>query len=290
MKSSVHFRLPEFVLLILILFSGIMLGFSAGGFVINFQKAGFTVLSSLQKGVSAVTGYVTGTVTAVRDMANLQKEYKVLLEKLEDYEFLQRNNTEIRKENERLREQLGFATRSNYKNIAAQIIGRDPDSLYSGITIDKGARSGIKKGMPVVAIQDGNVGVVGKVVTVGVGTSLIMPVYDLHCNISSRIQNTRDIGIVSGAGSVNQPLSLQYIRRRVMNDFQKGDIVVTSGENDNYVRDIPVGRITEVRVLDYDSSLVIDVEPIIDFARLETVLVLDQSLPNDRPPLEEKNE
>lgn len=290
MKTPLRFRLPEFVLILLVVTSGVLLGFSSGGFVINFQKVGFTVLSSLQKGVSTVTGYFTGTVTAVKEMANLQKEYKILLEKLEDYEFLQRNNTEIRKENERLREQLGFATRNSYKNIAAQIIGRDPDSLYSGITIDKGARSGIKKGMPVIAIQNGNVGVVGKIVTVGVGTSLVMPVYDMHCNISSRIQNTRDIGIVSGAGSLNSPLSMKYVRRRVLNDFQKGDIVVTSGENDNYVRDIPVGRITSIRILDYDSSLAIDVEPIIDFARLETVLVLDQTLPNDRPPLEKTNE
>lgn len=281
-KSPLHFRLSECVLVLMIAFSGISLGFSGGGFIVNFDKLGFTVFSSLQKAVHAVENVFTGTVTAVRDMAHLRSEYQQLTEKLKDYEFLQRNNTEIRKENERLKEQLDFATEIKYRNIPAQIIGRNPDSQYSGITLNKGARNGIKKGMPVIAVQAGNVGVVGRIITVGVGTSMMMPVYDVKCNISSRIQNTRDLGIVSGNGSSDGALSLKYIRKRVMDDFNYGDIVVTSGENGNYMRDIPVGRISKITVLDYDSSLNIELDPIIDFNRLENVLVIDQYNENDR--------
>lgn len=281
-KSPLHFRLSECVLVLMIAFSGISLGFSGGGFIVNFDKLGFTVFSSLQKAVHAVENVFTGTVTAVRDMAHLRSEYQQLTEKLKDYEFLQRNNTEIRKENERLKEQLDFATEIKYRNIPAQIIGRNPDSQYSGITLNKGARNGIKKGMPVIAVQAGNVGVVGRIITVGVGTSMMMPVYDVRCNISSRIQNTRDLGIVSGKGSSDGALSLKYIRKRVMDDFNYGDIVVTSGENGNYMRDIPVGRISKITVLDYDSSLNIELDPIIDFNRLENVLVIDQYNENDR--------
>lgn len=281
-KSPLHFRLSECVLVLMIAFSGISLGFSGGGFIVNFDKLGFTVFSSLQKAVHAVENVFTGTVTAVRGMAHLRSEYQQLTEKLKDYEFLQRNNTEIRKENERLKEQLDFATEIKYRNIPAQIIGRNPDSQYSGITLNKGARNGIKKGMPVIAVQAGNVGVVGRIITVGVGTSMMMPVYDVRCNISSRIQNTRDLGIVSGNGSSDGALSLKYIRKRVMDDFNYGDIVVTSGENGNYMRDIPVGRISKITVLDYDSSLNIELDPIIDFNRLENVLVIDQYNENDR--------
>lgn len=281
-KSPLHFRLSECVLVLMIAFSGISLGFSGGGFIVNFDKLGFTVFSSLQKAVHAVENVFTGTVTAVRDMAHLRSEYQQLTEKLKDYEFLQRNNTEIRKENERLKEQLDFATEIKYRNIPAQIIGRNPDSQYSCITLNKGARNGIKKGMPVIAVQAGNVGVVGRIITVGVGTSMMMPVYDVRCNISSRIQNTRDLGIVSGNGSSDGALSLKYIRKRVMDDFNYGDIVVTSGENGNYMRDIPVGRISKITVLDYDSSLNIELDPIIDFNRLENVLVIDQYNENDR--------
>lgn len=269
-------KVPEFVLAILLAVSGILLGLTSGGFIVNFNKVGFTIISSLDKGVEAVVSSVTGFINAVKETATLQQEYKELTEKLRDYEYLQRNNTEIRKENERLKEQLDFKETLTNKNYVAQIIARDPDGLYSGITINKGSRHGIKKGMPVLAVQHGNVGVVGKIITVGIGTSMIMPVYDLQCNISARIQNTRDIGIVSGNGTEDGSLVMKYIKKRVLEELSYGDIVVTSGENNNYMRDIPIGTISKITVLDYDSSLNIELNPIIDFSRLETVIVVDQ--------------
>lgn len=287
MKKNTRFRLQELVFVILLLVSGFMLGFSSGGFVVNINAVGFTVLSTMQEGVHKVFSSIAGTFTAIRDIAELQEEYRLLSEKLENYEYMKRNNAEINKENERLREQLAFAETTEYKNIAARIIGRNPDNLYSGITIDKGIRSGIKKGMPVVAVQNGNVGIVGKVVTVGVSTSLIMPLYDVQCNISARVQNTRDLGIVSGNGSEESPLSLRYIRKRVRDELRYGDVIVTSGENDNYMRDIPIGTIEKVSVLDYDTSLDIELKPIIDFSRLEIVFVVNQNLANDRIPSEQ---
>src|SRR5574344_1483910 len=274
-------RITELVLIILVLFSGVTLGFTSGGFVINFGKVGFNVISSLQKGTHAVTSFFENTVTSIKDTAELRKQYKILTEKLKDYEYMQRNNTEIRKENERLKEQLDFVQTIELKNYAAEIIARDPDTLYSGITINKGSRNGIRKGMPVIAIQNGNVGVVGKIVTVGLGTSMIMPVYDLQCNISARIQNTRDIGIVTGSGSPDSPLQMNYIKKRVLDELNYGDIIVTSGENDNYMRDIPIGTISKITVLNYDSSLQINLTPVIDFSRLETVIVVDQKQPID---------
>jgi len=286
MKRSVKFKLPEVLLVVLILISGITLGFNAGGFLINFSGVGFTVMSTLQKGFHYVSSRAEGVVQNVKDIFVMKSEYVELKEKLKDYEYLQRNNVEIRKENEMLREQLDFATSLANKNIAAQTIGRDPDSLYSAITIDKGVRSGIKKGMPVIAIQHGNVGVVGKIVTVGVGTSQIMPLYNSKCNISARIQTSRELGIVSGQGSVDIPLTMSYISKRSINELQIGDIVVTSGENGNYMRDIPIGTLSKISILDYDSSLGLELTPILDFSKLETVLVVDPAMGNDRIPLE----
>lgn len=280
MKRRFFLRLPETVLITLVSISSLLLGFSSGKFIVDFKTWGFTVLSTAQQGVNTVTGKVTGVFTAVRDISRLKKEYEVLTEKLQNYEYLQRNNAEIRKENERLREQLGLSLTVEYRNVAAQIIGRETDNLYSGITIDKGSMSGIRKGMPVIAIQKGSVGIVGKIVTVGLTTSIVMPVYDTNCNISARIQNTRDIGLSKGNGSADAPLSLNYIRKRLLQDIHFGDIVVTSGENGNYMKDIPIGTISKISVLDYDSSLDIEMEPVIDFSRLEIVFIVDQSSRN----------
>ena len=70
---------------------------------------------------------------------------------------------------------------------------------------------------------------------------------------------------------------MKYIRKRVLDELHYGDIVVTSGENNNYMRDIPIGTISKITVLDYNSSLDIEIVPIIDFSRLENVVVVNLS-------------
>ncbi|MDD7275789.1 MAG: rod shape-determining protein MreC [Treponema sp.] len=277
-----------FVLVLLLLISSIMLALSTGGFIVNFKTVGFSALSALQKGTRTVYSSVTGVVSAVQEIRVLREEYQRLTQRLENYEYMQQSNAEIRRENERLREQLDFTTQFEYKSHPAQIIGRDPNNQYSFITIDKGSRQGIKKNMPVIAIQNGTIGLVGKVLQVGYTTSMVMPVYDYDCNVSARIQNTRDVGLVSGLGWEDSPLSMKYIKKRVLPDLQYGDLVVTSGENENFLKDIPIGYISTITVQDYDSSLNIELTPVLDFGRLETVIVVDMKELNPEAETEEE--
>ena len=281
-KVPFRFKFSEFLLIIFVLLSSLLLAFNSGGFVVNLKKVGFSIISSVEKGVHFVVDGITNTVNSVGELRKLKKEYNELVLKLENYEQMQRSNADITKENERLKEQLGFSISMDEKNIPAQIISRNLDNAYSYLTIDKGSVNGIKKNMPVVAFQNGNQGLVGKVIQVGPFTSQIMPIYNVKNMVSVRIQNTRDLGLVSGLGTQNQPLLLQHIRKRVMEELSYGDVVVTSGENDNYMRDIPVGTITKITALDYNSSLNIELTPIIDFARLENVIVVNQKELNDR--------
>jgi len=281
-RSNFKFRFSEFLFILLIIVSSVMLTFSSGAFVVNFKKVGFSAISSIEKGVHFITDGVANTFNSVSELRKLKKDYNELVLKLENYEQMQRTNADIRKENQRLKEQLDFSVSLDEKNIPAQIIARDLDNAYAYITINKGAVNGIKKNMPVVAFQNGNQGLVGKVVSVGSFTSQIMPIYNLNNMVSVRVQNTRDLGLVNGMGSQDNPLEMQYIRKRVADQLRYGDIIVTSGENDNYMRDIPVGTISKISSEAYSSTLDIELTPIIDFARLETVIVVNQKELNDR--------
>jgi len=273
-KSPFKFRFPEFVLALLVIVSGVFLAFTTGSFVVNFSRIGFSIFSSAEKGIFFVTDSVKRQFAAVRELSELKRNYDELVLKLQNYEQMQRSNAEIRKENEQLKEQLDFAKSLEQKNYPAQIISRDTDKLYASLTIDKGSINGIGKNMPVIAYQNGNIALVGKVIEVGRFTSTIMPVYSINCTVSARIQNTRDLGLLSGFGD-DTKLSLKYIKKRVMDTLNYGDVIVTSGENGNYMRNVPIGSISEIRVVEYDSSLEIDVAPLIDFPRLETVIVVD---------------
>ena len=274
-KGKYSLKLSEVLLILFVFFSGVMLAFSSGGFVLNFRQIGFSVVSSFEKGVFNVVSGIGSSFNAIKELAQLKKDYDELTVKLADFEQMRRSNAEIRKENERLKEQLGFSTSLEEKNYPARIISRDTEGLYPYLTIDKGSSVGIKKNMPVIAYQNGNTGLIGKVVQVGTFTSLIMPVYNINCTVSCRIQNTRDLGLVSGNGKHDPPLKMSYIRKRVLDELHYGDIVVTSGENNNYMKDLPVGTISKISVVDYNSQLNIELSPIIDFSRLENVVVVD---------------
>ena len=284
-NHSFYIAVSEVLFIVFFLFSAIMLAFSSRSFVLNFKQIGFDVLSAMENGIHYVISGVNNNINAIKQMSKLKEDYEALTEKLKNYEFMQRSNVEIRRENERLRALLDYSVSLDQKNIPAHIIGRDMEGLYSAITIDRGSIHGIKKNMPVIAIQGGNPGIVGKVISVGHYTSQIMPVYDIKCTISARVKNTRDIGLVTGKGSYSSPLKLQYIRKRVLDELHLGDSIVTSGENDNYLEDIPIGTISKITVVDYDSSLNIDLTPAVDFLRLEEVLVVDQNELNDREGL-----
>jgi rod shape-determining protein MreC len=281
-ENNFRFRFPEFLLIGLLLISNIILNFSGGGFILNLKKIGFSALSTVEKGVHFVFHGISDTFSSVKELKRLKKDYNELVLKLENYEKMQRSNADIRKENERLREQLNFSISMDEQNFPAQIISRDFDNVYAYLTIDKGSVNGIRKNMPVVAYQNGNQGLVGKVVQVGTFTSQIMPVYNMDYIVSARIQNSRDLGLVNGNGSQDNPLLMQHIRKKVADELSYGDIVVTSGENDNYLKDIPIGTISKIISLDYNSSLNIELTPIIDFSRLENVIVVNQKQLNDR--------
>lgn len=276
-KSKFKFRFQELLFIILVVASSVMLSFSSGGFIINFKNVGFTIFSTIEKGVATVSFYVKDAIDGVVKLVNLSKEYDELTEKLKDYEYMQRTYAAIRKENARLKEQLGFADSIQQKTIPANIISRGADNLHTTLIIDKGSKDGIKKNMSVVAIQNGSIGVVGKVVSVGYNTAQIMNIFNSSCSISARMQNTRDIGLVTGNGTEDKPLSMKYIKKRVISELHFGDIVVTSGENGNYVKEIPIGTISKVSILDYDTSLDIEIEPVINFSRLESVMVVSNT-------------
>ena len=86
-KPNFSFRIKfaEFLLVIYLLAGGLMLAFSSGGFVLNFKQIGFSIFSSLDKGVHFVTDGVVNTFNAVGELRKLKKDYNDLVIKLENY-------------------------------------------------------------------------------------------------------------------------------------------------------------------------------------------------------------
>ena len=275
-KFSFKIKLDIFLLILLLIISSVLLTFSGGRFIVDFKSVGFSVAAGTENAVHSVSAFVTDTVSAVRELAELRSKYVALSEKLKDYELLQRSNADIRRENRELKELLGFADTIVYKNIPAQITGFDPDNLYSGIIINRGTKHGVRKNMPVLAFQGSNVGLVGKIVQTGRDSSMIIPIYDYQCYVAATVQTTKHRGLVNGQGSADAPLIMQYVQKRAKDEISIGDRILASGEN-LFPKDSPIGVVTGIKVHDYETYLELTVQPIIDFFRLDYVFVLDLS-------------
>ena len=269
------FNASVYVFVSLVLVSILLLMFSSASFIFNVKNAGLSFFFGIRGGIYEVTSFVSRSVLSVKELADLRREHAELLKQLERYEELERSNAEIYQENIRLWEQLGFARSLRYRRIAAQISGRDPNNIFSALVINKGSYSGVSNNMAVVAWQNGIQALVGKIIQTGTFESLVMPVFDINSQVSSRFSVSRYEGIVEGQGNPDAPLLMRFVPKRARNDINIGDIIITSGMGGIFPAGINIGRVSGVNVLEYENTLEAEVTPMVDFSRLEYVFVIE---------------
>ncbi|MDP2815509.1 MAG: rod shape-determining protein MreC [Rectinemataceae bacterium] len=268
---------------ILLVFSLLILSMSTNHLESAARDAGLTVTGFFQRGFAGAGNFVSGLFTSIGELKHLRKEYNLLLLKLEKFDNLERDFADIRMENERLKEQLGFSELVGFERISARIIAKDPESRYLTLTIDQGSADGVKKNMAVVAFQGGVESVVGKVVAVGTRTSMVIPINDTRSFVAARISTTRNEGLVTGQGSEYKPLLLKYISKSAVTSIQFGDLVVTSGYESVFPPDIAIGRVKKINTPDYLPSAEIELDRALDFSRLEYVFVIRKSTDETKP-------
>ena len=142
------------------------------------------------------------------------------------------------------------------------------------ITLNRGAKHGVNRYMAVAAQQAGITGLVGKVVSVAGNSCTIIPLFNENSFVAARLEAQRYDGLISGQGEQSKYLVMQNIERQARSEIQYGDMVVTSGLGRVFPKDIPIGRVRLMSLKAYETSVELQIEPIIDFSRLEYVLIL----------------
>jgi rod shape-determining protein MreC len=279
LKSQVPPEIYVFTALMLVSFS--LLLFSTRSLMLNIQDAGLSVFSGVRGRVDDLSSLVSQAVLSVQELTRLRAEYAELQERFARFERLERSAAEISQENERLREQLGFSQTLSYRHISAKLIGRDPDNLFSALVINKGRHSGVEKDMAVIAWQGGSQALVGKVLHARTFESLVMPLYDTSLQVSSRLAASRHEGIVEGQGDPESALRMRFIPKRARDEINYGDLVVSSGMGGVYPPGLNIGRVTSVSFREYEISMEVELEPLIDFSRLEYVFVIEEKTNDD---------
>ena len=210
-------------------------------------------------------------------LVHLQRENTMLREKVAE---LQKETHQLRESalaNERLQRLLQFREKYAPSAIAAEVIGQDPSSWFKSLTINKGERNGIKKGMAVLSPE----GVVGQILKTAPYHSTVLLITDYNSGIDSIVQRNRAKAIVEGRGE--NRCQLKYLLRT--DEVKVGDIVVTSGLSGNFPKGLMVGEIRKVEKKGYGIFQYAELIPSVDLNRLEEVLIIIEA---PLPPRQEK--
>lgn len=164
---------------------------------------------------------------------------------------------------------------SSYK--AAAVIGRDPSPFLHYIIIDRGSNDGIQRGMPVVTAK----GLIGRVDAVIADAARVQLITDPASSVNIRLQNSNLQAVLTG--SVTGDLSLDLIPQDVV--IEEGSVVFTSGLGGGYPPDLIIGQVINVRKREADLFQQAFVQPVVDFTRLEIVLIITNFRAVDIEPL-----
>lgn len=263
------------LLLLLLLVSTLLMGLTADNRVIQPKQIVHSLFSSVQRGFAGVANLVRRFFSSIGELSQLRSRYSELQEELIRYRRDEREIIQLRQENAQLRDLLELSDTISYQHTAARVIGNDPSTFFNSLVIDRGSKHGLAVDMPVVAFQDGFQGLVGKITSVGPFTSQVLPLFDASCYVPARLENSRYIGLAEGAGSRFSLLTMRYVPKSARDQVSVGDLVVTSGMSSIYPPDIYLGRIRGVSAKTWEASLTLEIEPIVDFSRVEYVYVLE---------------
>lgn len=196
-----------------------------------------------------------------------------------EIEFLRGQAADLREmaaANQRLTGLLRFQEQSPSRTVAARVIGRDATNWYQGVVLDKGEDDGVQAEMGVVTLS----GAVGRVVKTRASSSVVLLITDPNNAVTSLIQRTRDEGIIEG--TFDRKARMKYIP--LLSTVRVGDPVVTSGLTGGFPKGVPVGTIMSIQKDEGGLFQTAEVQPEVDFTKLEEVLVVTVPRDTEEPP------
>lgn len=258
-----------FVFILLEVFSLVAL-FSYNG----YQKSVYFTTAN------GVVGYVYNAISSVSSYLHLQEV-----------------NTKLEEENEGLRKQLlGMKKKlvsvgvdsltidsltETYNIVKAQVVN---NSIHRGanlMTIDKGASDGIRTEMAVVNSS----GVVGIVYMTSSHYSIVMPLINIHTQISCRVRGSEHFGSLTWKRGDSQVAYASGFPRHAK--FKKGQIIETNGFSDIFPPNIPIGKVIKVMNSEDGMSYMLMVKLFAEFSNMRDVSVITNFTAPERVRLEE---
>ena len=246
---------------------------------IDYRAGEGTVLSGLRSGAAAIFGPVQRAVTSVvRPVGNALSSLGDLGSLREDIARLESENDELRTSLRQVDDQrrrlgemeklLGLAGRGQLRIVGGSVVGIGGGPFESTVTIDVGSKDGIKKGQTVVNGE----GLVGRVLTVGPWTSIVLLANDATFEVGVQLAINGEAGLLRGDG--RRPMLLTLLNQEAK--VELGQAVVT-GASGTFVPGVPVGVVAKVERRPGSLTVTVEVTPYVSYSSVDTVGVVISS-------------
>ena len=216
------------------------------------DSASLRVKGAVRDGISPLQAALRGGVRElheifryIRGIGDLALENRALSEEIVYLRGEMRMARELERDNQMMRDLLGFVRRFPNRLISCEVVGRDSTGWWQTARLDKGASSGVVVGRAVITPD----GLIGRTVSVSERTADVLLLSDPSCKVSVRLSRSGVFGVVAGLGVKpgEQPACrMDFILQTA--DVQEGDEVVTSGLGGLFPKGLLVGRVSRVEM------------------------------------------
>src|SRR5690606_32267508 len=167
---------------------------------------------------------------------------------------------------------LDSALRSDFEFKSAKVVNNSLHLNRNYLTLDKGRKHGIKKGMGVFN-EDG---IVGRVKGVSNNFASVISLLHTESLVSSKIKKSDVFGSTKWDGRDSRKAKLIYVPRHVA--IEEGDTIVTSGYNSVFPEGINIGIVEEVASGDETNYLDITLKLAADFSKITYVYLVENKM------------
>lgn len=257
------------VLLVLTSITVLTLDFRGSGAVDGVRGGASTIFGPVRDAAAWVGRPFANAWNGVFGYGDLQAENEALREELDALRGAAARGEDAEQQLADIAEVEGLGLTSAMPRVLARVTGGPITNFEQTIEIDRGSAAGIEVGMPVAT----GAGLVGRVVQVTAGRSVVQLVIDPSFEIGIRMSGSGEVGIAHGTGSRTQVVADEGVA--LQPEIDDGEVVTTSGVSRSpFPPDIPVGRVASVEVSADQLSQVVRIDLLADLDDLSYVQVL----------------
>ncbi len=249
--SSVWENFKEYILLVfLLIISLITISLNRNPAVIKVRSLAFGSFAAFTSVVSDVINF-TGIKSENAKLRRMNAELMLQVSKLRQDGI----------ENDELKSLLALKDTTKYPLIAATVVSKTLGTL----TLNAGAKEGVRPGMPVINDQ----GMAGIVYSTSEDFSIVRTLTNMDLKLTVKDERSRIDGIMKWNGS-----NLVIVNVPKTYDVEPGDRIITSEISSIVPVPLPVGVVLGLSKIETGIFNEVRVKPFVDFIRTEHVFVL----------------